>query len=415
MTGRARVLDTLATAPTAVRTLLAGVFVNRLSGFLNIFLVLFLTGTGRTEEQAAFAVGVYGAGAVVGVLFGGLLAARIGARTATVLSMSSAGVLTAALLYLPSYPLLLVAVALASVAAQFYRPASATLLSDLVPDDQQVMIFAMYRFCLNVGATVAPLLGLGLYHLAGDAYGPVFWTEGAIAVAYALLAAATLPRGSGSAEVITAVTRGGYRQLARDRRYVLYLVAMFFQGAVYVQYLSTLPLDVRSTGMAVVWYTLAVSLNGLVVIAFELLATKYTQVWPMRLTLCLGLGLIGIGVAAYGLPTGPAVILGATLVWSFGEVIGGPATYAYPGITAPAHLKSQYISAFQLMLGTGTAAGPVLGGWLFLQLHHGVWPVLACGSIVVTTLTWIAARPVRRPPARTEPLDEVVQGTTTAP
>lgn len=249
MTERAQVLSTLRVAPTAVRTLLAGVFVNRLSGFLNIFLVLFLTGTGRTEEQAALAVGVYGAGAVAGVLVGGLFAARIGARTATVVSMSSAGVLTAALLYLPSYPLLLVAVALAGVAAQFYRPASATLLSDLVPAGQQVMIFAMYRFCLNVGATVAPLLGLGLYHLAGDAYGPVFWAEGLIALAYAVLAAVTLPPGRRPAAVVPADTRGGYRDMLRDRRYVLYLVAMFFQGAVYVQYLSTLPLDVSAGGL----------------------------------------------------------------------------------------------------------------------------------------------------------------------
>ncbi|MGA6161440.1 MFS transporter [Amycolatopsis magusensis] len=407
MTERAQVLSTLRVAPTAVRTLLAGVFVNRLSGFLNIFLVLFLTGTGRTEEQAALAVGVYGAGAVAGVLAGGLCAARIGARTATVVSMSSAGVLTAALLYLPSYPLLLVAVALAGVAAQFYRPASATLLSDLVPAGQQVMIFAMYRFCLNVGATVAPLLGLGLYHLAGDAYGPVFWAEGLIALAYAVLAAVTLPPGRRPAAVVPADTRGGYRETLRDRRYVLYLVAMFFQGAVYVQYLSTLPLDVSAGGLPVFWYTLAVSLNGLVVIAVELPATKYTQAWPMRLTLCLGLALIGIGVAAYGLPAGPAVILAATLIWSLGEVIGGPATYAYPGITAPPHLKSHYISAFQLMLGLGTAIGPVLGGWLFLTLHHQVWPVLAIASVIATALTWVATKPPSPARAEEKPLEEV--------
>ncbi|WAL68635.1 MFS transporter [Amycolatopsis cynarae] len=396
-TDRAAVIATFRDSPPAVKTLLAGVFINRLSGFLNIFLVLFLTSTGYGEEQAALAVGVYGVGGVVGVLAGGFLAARIGARAATVISMSSAGALMASLLYLPSYGLILVVVALASVAAQFYRPASAALLSDLVPEGRQVMIFAMYRFCLNVGATVAPLLGLGLYHLAGERYGLVFWCEALVAVAYAVLAGFTLPAHRGT-RATGVVTRGGYREMMRDRHYLLYLVAMFCQGAVYVQYLSTLPLDVQASGIPVFWYTLAVSVNGLMVIAFELLVTKRTQAWPIRLTLGLGLGLIGVGVAAYGLPALPAVIVGATLVWSLGEIIGGPATFAYPGLRAPASLKTQYIGAFQLMLGTGTAAGPVLGGWLFLRFGHSVWPVLAIGSVLAVSLTLAATRG-----ARTEP------------
>ncbi|MFD2421792.1 MFS transporter [Amycolatopsis pigmentata] len=400
MTGRperASVVAAFREAPPAVKTLLAGVFINRLSGFLNIFLVLFLLSSGYGEEQAALAVGVYGVGGIAGVLAGGVLSARIGARTATVISMSSAGVLMASMLYLPSYGLILIAVALASMAAQFYRPASAALLSDLVSEGRQVMIFAMYRFCLNLGATVAPLLGFGLYHLGGDRYGMVFWCEAVVAVAYALLAGFTLP-GRHDAQKTEVVVRGGYREMLRDRKYLLYLVAMFCQGAVYVQYLSTLPLDVQASGIPVLWYTLAVALNGLMVIAFELVVTKHTQAWPIRLTLGLGLALIGTGVAAYGLPAVPAVILGATLVWSLGEIVGGPATFAYPGIRAPARLKTQYIGAFQLMLSSGTAAGPVLGAWLFLRFGHHVWPVLAIGSVLATGLTVLAVRGDRTDP-----------------
>ncbi|TVT31887.1 MFS transporter, partial [Amycolatopsis rhizosphaerae] len=45
-TDRVAVIATFRDSPPAVKTLLAGVFINRLSGFLNIFLVLFLTSTG---------------------------------------------------------------------------------------------------------------------------------------------------------------------------------------------------------------------------------------------------------------------------------------------------------------------------------------------------------------------------------
>jgi MFS family permease len=389
----ATILATFGAAPLPVKTLLVGVFINRLSGFLNIFLVLFLTARGYSTDRAALALAVHGVGAITGVLVGGLLANRLGARTATMISMGGASVLLASLLYLPSYGLILVVVALISLAAQLYRPAAAALLSDLTPENRQVMIFAMYRFGLNVGATVAPLIGLGLYDLADRHYGLVFWCEGLFALAYAVLAATTLPArasGTGAEAGRGAEGRAGYPRMLRDRRYRLYLVAMFCQGAVYVQYLSTLPLDVRASGVAIFWYTMAVSLNGAVVIAFELLMTRVTQSWPLRLTLGVGLALIGIGVAAYGLPFGPSVILGATLIWSLGEIISGPATFAYPGVAAPPDLKVHYIGGFQLMLGAGTSVGPMLGALLFSRLGHHVWPVIAIGSVIATVLTSLA-------------------------
>ncbi|MFL6145438.1 MAG: MFS transporter [Labedaea sp.] len=390
------VLASFREAPLAAKTLLVGVLINRLSGFLNIFLVLFLTSRGYSTGQATLALGTYGGGAIVGVLAGGALAVRLGARNATVISMASTSVLLAALLYLPSYPLILVAVSLASLAAQIYRPASATLLSDLTPQRRQVMIFAMYRFGLNLGATVAPLLGLALYDLSNHTYTLVFWGEAVIAFGYAVLAWSALPArssGAGTGTVGSTEDSGGYRALLRDRRYTFYLIATFCHSAVYVQYLSTLPLDVQAGGLPILWYTLAVSMNGFIVIAFELPITRFTQTWPLRVTIGLALGLLAVGVAGYGLPLAPAVVLGGTLIWSLGEIIGGPSMFAYPGITAPPALKGHYIGAFQFMFGLGTAAGPVIGGWLFIHLGHHVWPVIAIGSVLATVLALAAVGP----------------------
>jgi MFS family permease len=287
-------------------------------------------------------------------------------------------------------------VGLVSLGGQLYRPASATLLSELTPAGQQVMIFAIYRFGLNLGATVAPLLGLGLYGIGGNSYTLLFWGEAFIAFCYAVLAWTALPARLPTPIAHTDSERGGYVAMLRDGRYTLYLLATFFHAMIYVQYLSTLPLNVESAGIALFWYTLAVSLNGFIVIAFELLVTKYTQTWPMRLTIGLALGLLGVGVAVYGLPLGPAVIIAGTLIWSLGEIIGGPSTFAYPGLAGPGHLKAHYIGSFQFMFGLGTAVGPVVGGWLFIRLGHGVWPVLALGSLIATTLAVLA---VRKPPA----------------
>ncbi|MYS84958.1 MFS transporter [Embleya scabrispora] len=408
---RAAVVATFRHAPLPAKTLLAGAFVNRLGAFLNIFLVLFLTSQGYSAGQAAFALGVYGGGAIVGVLLGGALSIRLGARNASVLSMVGASVPLAAILYLPSFGPILVAVALVSLAGQLYRPASATLLSDLTPANRQVMIFAMYRFGLNLGTTVAPLFGFALYNLADKSYALVFWVEALISLFYATIAWLTLPARSADgaakgaepanadpdekgadADGKVGAGRGGYRAMLRDRRYTLYLVAIFFFGVVYVQYLSTLPLDVRDSGVAILWYTLAVSLNGFIVISFELLVTKYAQAWSQRLTIAWALVLVGVGVAVYGLPLGPAVILLGTLIWSVGEILGGPATTAYPVVAGPAHLKGHYIGGFHFAWSLGAAVGPVVGGWLFIRLGHQVWPVLTAGSVLSIVLVLLSVR-----------------------
>src|SRR5688500_15898248 len=99
---RAAVWATFRQSTVAAKTILLGVFVNRVGGFLNLFLVLYLTAKGYSVQEATIAFGVYGGGTVIGVLVGGALAERLGARNATVLSMGSAAVLTAALLYLPT-------------------------------------------------------------------------------------------------------------------------------------------------------------------------------------------------------------------------------------------------------------------------------------------------------------------------
>lgn len=403
--GRPGVWATFRHAPAAAKAILVGVFLSRLGGFLNIFIVLYLTARGYSPGQAAFALGVYGFGGVAGVLLGGTLADRLGARNSTVLSMAVTAVLTASLLYLPNYGLLLVAVGLASLGAQIYRPASAALLSELIPEDQQVMIFGMYRLGLNLGAMAAPLVGFGLYHLDHDGYTLLFWGEGAIAMVYALVAIVTIPAHTSPAHEEAPADAGtseaddacegpaGWAGVLQDRRYMLFLTAVLLNAIVYVQYLSTLPLDVKRAGVDLFWYTLAVSLNGFLAIAFELPMTRFSQKWPFRLTVGLAFGLVGVGVAFYGLPMGPAVIVGATLLWTLGEICGGPGVFAYPAMAGPARLRSRYIGGFQFMHALGTAIGPVIGGALFVRLGHGVWPFLAIAGLLAAGFGVAAIRP----------------------
>ncbi|MFD2120850.1 MFS transporter, partial [Streptomyces cirratus] len=147
------------------------------------------------------------------------------------------------------------------------------------------------------------------------------------------------------------------------------------------------------------WYTFAVALNGLIVIAFELLVTKVSQRWPLKITVGLGFALVGAGVACYGLPIGPAAVVIGTLVWSLGEILGGPAVFAYPAGAGPEPLRSRYIGSFQFMFGLGSALGPMAGTWLFLQFGALVWPLVGACSLLATACGLVAVRDRRSPTA----------------
>ena len=387
-------------SPTAVKSLLIGTMVNRLGGFVQVFMVLYMTQRGFTDTQAGGALGVYGAGTVLGVLTGGWMSDRIGPRLTIVTTLAGSAVMLPAVLYLDNYWGILVVIGVSGALSQAYRPASTSLISWLTPAKRQVMIFAMVRMAINLGTTAAPLLGALLVQFSWDF---LFWGEALAVLVFAVVSAATLPPGRESASADDPVDdertgatprKASYLAVVTDRRYVLFLVAMFASSMIYIQYVSTLPLAVRHLGMSTTVYAVLVALNGFLVITCELLVAKVVQRWPARIAVVTGVALTGIGMSLYALPWGLAALVIATLVWSLGEIIGYPTLFfAYPAQAGPPELRGRYLGASNSLYGLGTALGPFAGVMMWNQFHEGLW--LGCGivGLVAVWAAWLGVRP----------------------
>ncbi|MEV0801074.1 MFS transporter [Kribbella sp. NPDC050281] len=366
--------ETIRDAPVPVKALLVGVFVNKLGWFLQVFLVLFLTTSkGFTPVQAGTALGVYGGGSVIGLIIGGSLSDRVGPRAAVMISMFGMAGFVLAIAYVPSYTAVVVVVALAGAVGQFYRPASAALLTELTPKNRQVMIFAVYRLAMNLGTTAAPLIGAALVAVSWNL---LFIGEAVAALAYAAVAIVALPKRSAAAVEQTPEDQpsgGGYVAVLRDHKYVLFLLCMFINAAIYMQYLAVLPLHMKADGLSTWWYSAIVALNGFVVITCELLVTKVVQNRPARVVAMTGFVLLGGGLAFYALPGGLAIFVIGTLLWTLAEIIGGPTMFAYPGMAAPKPLLGRYVGSAHAMFGLGSALGPFLGVWVWNTSGTRVW------------------------------------------
>jgi len=403
---------TIREAPVPVKALLVGVFVNKLGWFLQVFLVLFLTTSkGFTPVQAGTALGVYGGGSVIGLIIGGSLSDRIGPRAAVMISMFGMAGFVLAIAYVPSYTAVLVTVALAGAVGQFYRPASAALLTELTPKHRQVMIFAVYRLAMNLGTTAAPLIGAALVAVSWNL---LFIGEAVAALAYAAVAIVALPKRSPAPVQDTTDDQpaaGGYIAVLRDYKYVLFLLCMFINAAIYMQYLAVLPLHMKADGLSTWWFSAVVALNGFIVITCELLVTKVVQNWPARIVAMTGFVLLGGGLAFYALPGGLAIFVIGTLLWTLAEIIGGPTMFAYPGMAAPKPLLGRYVGSAHAMFGLGSALGPFLGVWVWNTSGAQVWVWCGLAGAIGVVLAYFGMRPAEEPATEMTTAAESVQST----
>ncbi|PRW63817.1 MFS transporter [Actinopolyspora mortivallis] len=386
-------------APAPVKAVIGGIMVNRLSGFLQIYLVLYAVQRGFTETQAGIALGFLGVGAVIGTIGGGWLTARIGTRASIILSMAATAVCTVAILYTPTYLSLVVVATAVGTASQLYRPASAEVVSRFTAPDRRVLVFAMYRLATNIGTTAAPLIGTAL---VAHSYTALFWVEGAAALIVVimgwLLVPEDLPKSEAggsphretTSEGGTAARSTGYVALLRDRRFLLFLAGILGFSAVYNQYLSTLPLTIHDLGLSTAVYGVCVSLNGAIVIGCELLVTRWVQRWAARTAAVAGIVLVGLGMTAYALPLTVTSVILVTAVWSLGEILGSPTMTAYPAQAAPEELRSRYLGAAQGMFGLGAAAGPALGVALWSAVGSAFWLVCGAVALAAALVTYVA-------------------------
>ncbi|MCW2735931.1 MFS transporter [Nocardioides sp.] len=77
-----------------------------------------------------------------------------------------------------------------------------------------------------------------------------------------------------------------------------------------------------------------------------------------------------------------AVMLVGSVVYTFGELTGGPVLSATAAEAAPDHLRGRYLGLFQLSWGVGGAVTPVAFTWLLAHGPTTLWWVLSLVAVV---------------------------------
>ena len=381
----------LRSMPRPVWFLLAGSFVNRFGSFVLPFLVLYLTHRGFTAAQSGLAISAYGIGSLGAAAVGGHLADRVGRRQTIATSMLSSAVVMVALSQATDLGLILALACLAGLTSESYRPASAALLADLVPEGRRVTAFAAYRFAINIGFAAGPAVA-GL--LAQHAFVLVFAGDAATSAVFGVMALVLLPATHPAPAHAPAEARGATRTILSDIPFLLFLAATTAGAIVYFQQEAALPLQVLADGHSLAIYGSLISLNGLVVTAIELPFSSVTRKFPPRRVIALGSVLLGCGFGATALVVSTPALAATVVLWTLGEIIAAPVSSAYLADISPPHMRGRYAGAFGMTYGIALVVGPAAGTALFAASPDLLWGgCLALGIVSAVLLLIASPRP----------------------
>lgn len=367
--------SSLRALPRPAWILFIGTFLNKFGTFVVPFLALYLTSNGYATGQAGLAIAAYGVGNLLASLLGGHLADYIGRRKTIVFSMFSGAAMMLLLSQARGFPAILLLTLLTGLTNEFYRPASSALLADVVPPERRITAFATLRMAFNAGFAFGPA-SAGFIAAFGFIW--LFVGDAATTALYGLVALFALPSGLN----VTPENCGWGRALSvlrRDRKLHQLLFANFAIAVLFCQPISAYGLYVTHQGFSAATYGLVVSLNGALVVLFELPLTTITRKFPARRVMAIGYVLIALGYALNAFAHTVPALVACMTIFTFGEIVTMPTSMAYLANLAPPEMRGRYMGVSGLTWSSALIIGPALGMKLLATNPALYW--IACGTL----------------------------------
>jgi MFS family permease len=97
-----------------------------------------------------------------------------------------------------------------------------------------------------------------------------------------------------------------------------------------------------------------------------------------------------LGATVVGITLGVVVVLSASVIYTLGELTGGPVTSALAAEAAPEHLRGRYLSLIQLAWNLSSTVTPIAFAWLLDRGDQPIWYVMLGVTLVgVAVSAWL--------------------------
>ena len=389
--------DTVSGLPAQFWWLWTGTLVNRAGAFVLPFLAIYLTRS--LDYSTAFAglvLGGVGLGAVVASLVAGVLADRVGRRPVLLWSQVATTLTLTVMAFWTEAAAVLGLAVLLGLFSNATRPAYSAMLADVVPPADRARAFSLQYWCVNLGFATAAIVG-GL--LASTGYRTLFLADAATTLVFAVLIYVKVPESHPGlrvgAERHDLGPGGSLLDVLRDRIFAVYMALTFCFALVFMQHMSTLPVQMVDDGLDPSQYGVVISLNAVLIVFVTVPLTRWVARFPTARVLAVAALFVGAGFASTAWASTMTTYALTVIVWTIGELIASSLGPAVVADLSPESMRGRYQGCFTLTFSVAALVAPVGGGWVYDHLGQTtLW--LACGAVsLAAAVGHLAAGPAR--------------------
>jgi predicted MFS family arabinose efflux permease len=298
--------------------------INRAGTMVIPFLSLYLTKSlNFTLSDVGWIMSFYGIGSVVGTWLGGKLTDKIGYYKVMLVSLLGTGILFVALQFAVTFNQFCTGIFFVMLVADAFRPAMFVALNAYSKPENRTRSVTLIRLAINLGFSVGPAVG-GII-IVSLGYQSLFWVDGVTCILAAILLLNVLhPK---KARVIEEVKVENPVSVYKDKAFLIFFIAMFIFGFVFLQYFSTIPLyykDVRF--LSELEIGLLMGSSGLFIFIFEMPFIKWLDK-PKNSKIklvAIGFFLVSMSFLVLNLSSWVGILLVGMLLMTIGEMIAFP-------------------------------------------------------------------------------------------
>ena len=371
-----------------------GTLINKAGTFVLPFLGIYLVARrGYSLAGAGAVVSLYGLGAIASGPVAGLLADRIGRRPTLVGSLGLGGLAMIGLGFLRA-PFAIAAWTLGlGFVSDGYRAPVAAAVSDVVGPGDRMRAYGYLYWATNIGCAVAAAAG---GFLAAQSYLWLFLLDGGTTLAYAAVI------GWRVQETRREVAHrdnpfAGLWGAFRDPALAAFSVLGLLFGVVLLEAFTTLPLDLRQRGFGPATIGLILSVNPVLVVCLQPLATAATKRFGGTALLIASGVFAGAGALGFAAARTPVGFGMAMAVLTLGEVVSSPVAPAVVAELSPPGRLGRYQGVYTMAFAIAACLSPAVGTTMLASVgSRALWGACALLGAAVALGHWAAAGPRKR-------------------
>jgi len=381
--------------PRSFKVLTLATFIDMLGSFLLYpFYALYITerfGVGMIEVGYLFSI--FSIGNIFGGVIGGALADKYGRRAMVLIGLVVSGMGSILMGLANNLNTFYLLAAFLGLIGNFGGPARQAMVADLLPKEKQTEGFGILRVAFNLSAVIGPVLG---GFIATRSYMLLFISDAISSIITAIIVFIVIPETKpqiqeDSSKETVMQTLIGYKEVAKDWKFMLFIAVSAITVLVYMQMNSTLSVFLlRVHGFPLQGFALLLSMNALMVVLFQFWITRKISKYATMKMMAFGTIFLMIGFGMYGFISEPYMFFVAMGIITIGECIVYPLGQSVAASFAPEDKRGRYMAMYAFQWAIPNLFGVLLAGLVMEYIGpNWVWYFAGLLSLISIIGFWL--------------------------